>query len=41
MRFDIEKIIIFDISENNAYNLQEELKITFNKARSDSFVGSG
>jgi FlaA1/EpsC-like NDP-sugar epimerase len=27
--FDIKKIIIYDISENNVYNLKEELKIGF------------
>jgi len=29
---DIEKVIIYDISENNAYNLKEELIIKFNQA---------
>jgi len=29
---DIEKIVIFDISENNAYNLKEELKVNFGQA---------
>jgi FlaA1/EpsC-like NDP-sugar epimerase len=34
LRFDVERIVIFDISENNAYNLKEELKVKFdNKGR--------
>ena len=35
LQFDVGKIIIFDISENNAFNLKEELNIKFGqKARS-------
>ncbi|MDR1705633.1 MAG: polysaccharide biosynthesis protein [Clostridiales bacterium] len=29
LRFDVGKVVIFDISENNAYNLKEELKLKF------------
>jgi len=29
LHLDVEKIVIFDISENNAYNLKEELKVNF------------
>jgi FlaA1/EpsC-like NDP-sugar epimerase len=29
MRFDAEKIVIFDISENNSYNLREDIKLKF------------
>ncbi len=31
MRFSVKKIIIFDISENNAYNLREEIKLKFGR----------
>jgi len=29
LQLDVEKIVIYEISENNAYNLKEELKIKF------------
>ena len=32
LHLDVEKIIVYDISENNAYNLKEELKIKFGQA---------
>jgi len=38
MRFDIEKIILFDISENNAFNLQEELKVKLGQKGLDNLV---
>jgi len=38
MRFDIEKIIIFDISENNAFNLQEELKVKLGQKGLDNLI---
>ena len=38
IRFSIEKIVIFDISENNAYNLQEELKVKLGQGISDNLV---
>lgn len=34
LNFNAEKIVIFDISENNAYNLKEEIKVVYeNKGR--------
>jgi len=38
IRFDIEKIIVFDISENNAYNLQEELKVKLGQKALDKLI---
>ena len=32
INLNVEKIIVFDISENNAYNLKEELKVNFGDA---------
>ena len=32
IRLNVEKIVIFDISENNAHNLKEELKVNFGQA---------
>jgi len=32
IRFNVEKVVVFDISENNAYNLKEELKANFGQA---------
>jgi len=32
LQLDVEKIIVFDITENNAYNLKEELKVAFGQA---------
>ncbi|MCL2363110.1 MAG: polysaccharide biosynthesis protein [Defluviitaleaceae bacterium] len=32
MQLDVKKIVIYDISENNAYNLKEELKVAFGAA---------
>ncbi|MCL2500889.1 MAG: polysaccharide biosynthesis protein [Defluviitaleaceae bacterium] len=29
LRLNVKKIVVFDISENNAYNLKEELKVAF------------
>jgi FlaA1/EpsC-like NDP-sugar epimerase len=29
LRLNVKKIVVFDISENNAYNLKEELKVLF------------
>ena len=38
MRFDITKIVLFDISENNAYNLQEELKVRLGQKAVENLV---
>jgi len=32
VRLNVEKIVVYDISENNAYNLKEELKVNFGQA---------
>jgi len=32
IRLNVDKIVIFDISENNAHNLKEELKVNFGQA---------
>ncbi|MCL2377763.1 MAG: polysaccharide biosynthesis protein [Defluviitaleaceae bacterium] len=32
IRLNVDKIVVFDISENNAHNLKEELKVSFGQA---------
>ena len=32
LQLDVDKIVVYEISENNAYNLKEELKIKFGQA---------
>jgi len=32
LQLDVEKIVVYDISENNAYNLKEEMKVKFGQA---------